>query len=708
MNKKVLFAVLAVVPLVVFSCAKEVSLEPREQEMMVSVIDPWTGRDISEYDKTLPLQGPVSVTAGYEQTKSHLELDGDSFARVLWDDGDSFKMYGRHENNGDSEDPATGWYSATFTAATGGDRVDFTPDYWVPDSPNFHCFHTPLSIIYHTSDESFGFGLNVPTVQAATANGLQKGLNYSYYKSASYDGDVHFKNMLALVRFKMSGAAASTVTSVTLQGVSPLAGDCVLVPDSEGTPLLTFAKAFVGDVASNTVKLTGTFAADTWYYFAVVPGTQDALTLVFSDGDKITKKLSTKATTFTRGRIASLGTINLGDALEGEDPNKTIKYVTATKGGVKPVTFAVVPDGFTQAEMDTYEMLAKTAVNAIFDVEPFKTYKEYFNVYILKVPSNESGARISDGTLEEQNRDCYFESSWGASSYSGMRANDTKVFNYVNDNCPDIQNGNRDITEVPVLIIINDTRYGGINWTYSTGQAYCMAPYSESGGPLGWGYPEVEAESDISVTGTVETPDARYTELDIIKGVPSNTGNWLNIVVHEFCGHCFSRLKDEYWYEETEKVSATFLDSYRWPVPFGMNVSATYSNPGYDADSSPVQEGWQHLLDNQAAMVAADPHYGRIGVFQGGDVSIHNRWRSERISCMIDNRFYFSTFQRELIVKRILSLAGETFDFATFLAKDVTLDPNRDIVSSPVRGAHDPVKPRIMPPLPPPQFVIVD
>ena len=41
--------------------------------------------------------------------------------------------------------------------------------------------------------------------------------------------------------------------------------------------------------------------------------------------------------------------------------------------------------------MSSYEMLAKAAVNKIFSVEPFKSYEEYFNVYILKVPSNESG-----------------------------------------------------------------------------------------------------------------------------------------------------------------------------------------------------------------------------------------------------------------------------------------------------------------------------
>ena len=706
MNKKGLFAILAIVPLFVLSCSKEVSQEPQEWENIVSVIDPWTGRDISEYNKTAPLSAPVTIAAGYEATKSHLELDGDSYANVVWDAEDKFKMMGLHENAGGG-DYASGWYEATFTASTGGSKVNFTADYLVPSSPNFHCFYVPLSTkgIYHTGDESFGFGITIPTIQTPTANGIQKGLSYSYAKSASYGADVHFQNMLSLVRFKLSGAVVSTLTSITLQGVYPLAGDCVLVPATDGTPELSLSKAFVGDASSNTVRLSGSFAADTWYYFAVAPGIQPLLSLSFTDGDKLTTKISSKPATFTRGRITSLGTFDLGDALEGDDPNKTIKYKTATKAGLpRPVTFAVVPDGFRQAEMGTYELLAKAAVDAIFNVEPFKTYAEYFNVYILKVPSNASGARISDGTLAEQNRDCYFQSSWPAASYKGMQANGDKIFQFVRDNCPDILDGIHPITEVPVLMIINDTRYGGINWTYSDGKAYCMAPYCENGAALSWEYPDVEAASDEYTTGTVTTPPARFTEFG--KANPTNVGNWLNIVVHEFGGHCFSRLTDEYWYNDTEKDALSYLDLHRWDVPYGTNISVSYDNPGYDAVAN--LDGWQHLLDNQSTLMAKDARYGRIGVFQGGDVSIHNRWRSERISCMIDNRYYFSTFQRELIVKRILSLAGEAFDFNTFIAKDVTLDPNRDIVSSPVRGAHDPVTPRTMPPLPPPVLVVVD
>ena len=96
-----------------------------------------------------------------------------------------------------------------------------------------------------------------------------------------------------------------------------------------------------------------------------------------------------------------------------------------------------------------------------------------------------------------------------------------------------------------------------------------------------------------------------------------------------------------------------------------------------------------------------------FGVFQGADVSMFNRWRSERISCMIDNRFYFSTWQRMLIVQRIMTLSGSTFDVESFWANDVTTDPVRDTNVSSVMGDMS-LPAQIMPPLPEPVLTVVE
>ena len=696
--KKNVIALMAVLPLIMFSCAKEMTVETPEQERP-TMIDPWTAIDQSPYVKTATGE-TSSLEAGFIQTKAYMEMNGaDNYAKVVWSAGDSFEMYGYD----------SGFWGATYTATTGGEKATFTTGNVISASPQ-HSIFAPASAIKKSHDDSgVFFGLNLPATQNAVAGKVKDDYLYSYARSTTQGDDLTFKNIVALVRFKMSGSVASTVTSVTLRGANTVAGDFVIMPTSGGVPAVTLTKTF-GGTQSTTVTLSGTFAADTWYYFAVIPGTQTGLSLVFSDGENTTTKIASKTVTFAQGEISDLGTIALGD--DFSDPAvpdmSPIKFMSATAGAAKPVTIAVIPDGFTASEMSKYEMLAKSAMNTLFNVEQFKSYKESFNVYIMKVASNESGARISDGTDAEKTRDCYFESSWGKDSYNDMQANDSKVFNYVEANCPDITGGIHTIDEVPVLIIINDTRYGGINWTYSIGRAYCMAPYTSSGGRLAWGYPGQEADDDKDPDASIQSTSAgRLSE------VGSNAGNWLNTMVHEFGGHCFSRLKDEYWYgpaelydpSQADKGATASIDTHSYPVPFGLNISASYATPGW---SSYLQDDGAGNWSVKPSLVSNNPLYSRIGVYQGGDVSIKHRWRSERISCMIDNRFYFSTFQRELIVRRIMTLAGESFNEATFWAKDVPIDPVRDVISSPVMGEEDPVMPRIMPPLPPPHLVVVE
>lgn len=705
MKKNALYFGIAALALLVVSCSKGNEMDTLDNQERVTMIDPWTAIDQSPYKLPLVSGPKVSITAGFEEngeTKTTMDV-GTSYAKVLWTSGDEFKMYAWE---------GSGYYEVPFTTTGSGEKVDFSATSGTPSV-------SPWYFIYGVTPDAFGydgdnmlFRIHVPSDQFAVANKVKDDYLYSYAQTTEgLSSNVCFKSMLAFVRFKMSGTIASSVTSVTLTGASYLAGHSVLVPAADGTPQMSFSIDFGGDVRSSTVTLEGPFAADTYYYFAVVPGTQSSFSLTFSGATGSVTKVSKEAVTFTRGTITDLQTINVGDTFPAAPSMETIKWNTASVAGdTKPVTIAVVPDGFTASEMDKYEMLANAAMNTLFSVEPFKSYKNYFNVYILKVASGASGARITDGTDAEQNRDCYFESAWKKNSYSDMAANDVKLFNYVTDHCPDITSINAStvyhtIKEVPVLMIINDTRYGGKNWSYSTGEAYCMAPYTDSGGRLSWSYPDEEAVSDSNpAEGTQVTPSSRYTE------VGSNTGNWLNTMVHEFGGHCFARLKDEYWYDSPKSV-VEHIDTYKWPVKFGLNVSATYSNPGKDTGDY-AADGWQFLLNEKSTLAASNPLYNRIGVYQGADVSILNRWRSERISCMIDNRFYFSTFQRYLIVKRIMSLAGVTFEneaafWAAFKAKDVPIDPVRDLAGSLVMGESDPVPPRPVPLLPPPGLVEV-
>lgn len=702
MKKSFIIALIAVFPLM-YSCSKEVSVEVTETETPEIQADPWTIIPMPELPGS---GGPSTLMAGFVQTKSQLEMNGaGTHAKVVWSAGDAFVMRGYWSGSGFSG-------KSTYTTTLGGEQAVFSTGSEPSDGATAYYSIYPASA---HGDSAFGtyagspvFGITIPSNQTAIANNVDGTANISAAISEKSTDNLHFTNIVSLIKFNLSGANVDKVGSITFIGTSNLAGDWIITPDGGGAFDFVTDISFVGSSQSRSVTLTGPFVAGTDYYIAVAPSVQDGFSMIFThkeDGTRKIKKMTSKTLTLNRSQIYDFSTIALGDVFPAAEPALTPYIAATTSTPLKPVTIAVVPDGFTSAQLDDYELKARAGIDAMFATEPYKTYRNYFNVWILKVASNESGARISNGTLEEQNRDCYFQSTWASDSYDSMSANYNRVFSFVEDNCPDILNGSHTIEEVPVLIIINDNRYGGISWNWANGATYCMVPTTYDGGAISWSYPNIEASSIDAVPNNFRTVPSEEK-----KAMGLSSGTWKNTLVHEFGGHSFGKLGDEYWYTGT-LTSPSAVDGHSWsPVQFGLNLS----------DSKSVV-GWDNLINNASvtsALAAKSSLYaGRIGIFQGGDNSVFYRWRSERTSCMIDNRFYFSTWQRYLIVQRILTLANHNvsdpytpyaLSYATFIDNDHPEDPLRDGGGSSVMrpdGVSDIVPPRPVPMLPPPVLV---
>ena len=58
----------------------------------------------------------------------------------------------------------------------------------------------------------------------------------------------------------------------------------------------------------------------------------------------------------------------------------------------KRVNYVVLGDGYKSNELTTYISDATNISNSLFNASPFKEYKNFFNIYAIEVPSNESGA----------------------------------------------------------------------------------------------------------------------------------------------------------------------------------------------------------------------------------------------------------------------------------------------------------------------------
>ncbi len=677
MRKNILF--LAMLTLAACNGVSQIQESPRDQIVTLPLVvstDPLNAVPNPPSPAT-GIASPSTVTAGLSMTRTHLEGSSDGGARVLWNAGDSFTTFWVTADH-------SGYASAEFTTSGSGESATFTSPSSLQDGELYSFYPGVASGMGKTPDKALLFDLEIPSEQTAVPGGVADGVNLSFAASSIFTDELRFHNIPALVRFRLGGAVVSSVAKVTIKGTNQIAGHFVVSPSGDSMEKVT-GWSFGGET-SNSVTLSGTFSEGTEYYVAIVPSTQ-RISMVFSDGaDGKTTKTSGKEIEFGMGRITDIGTIDLGSVFTDAKPIAPVLYNAASASGLKPVSIAVIPEGFTESQMDKYDILARSALEALFTTEPYKSYRNCFNAWILYAPSKDQGASVTDGSGEiTELHHTAFGARWGAKGYGDMDADRNAVYEFVQENCPDVAGGQRTVDEVPTLMIINDSRYAGICHVTSVGRGFAMVPYVYDGESVIFSYPSVTAVSDSDPSAGI-----RYTTAEEFQEVGQCVGDWRNIVVHEFGGHCFGRLDDEYWSNDGSYLpEVSSISAHSWKVPFGLNVSVSYTDVPWQKE----------ILDNLSDFILLDSRYSRIGVWQGAGTSPLNRWRSEKISCMIDNRFYFSTWQRALIVKRIMQLAGSSFDLYEFVGKDNPSDPVRDELSSGTPGAVRTSSLRVVPPL---------
>ncbi len=648
----------------------------------------------------------LSVTSESESNRTgagtRIMIDPDeNGAEVVWEPGDKIKVQFLKEGKL--------YYAELVTEEGGRTSATFTTDADILGGSSY-IFFAPGYKKYRETNHMTGeriFGLEVPAKQTAVPGGVAAGSELAFASVDTFtDGmSIVFQNLPALLRFRLEGEVISKVKRIRLKAQKQIAGDSIIY-NVEGSPEFHPYK-ISGDVISFSVTLSGNFVAGEEYHIALWPTDLHGFEMEFSNGNAaFTTVRSTKSFSFSRGEIIDIGTINLGDSFTGAPPVSTdpVKYLSASEG-TKPVSIVVVPDGFTLDELPAFDRLARMALESIFDTEPYKTYKERFNAWILKVPSNESGAGVTDGNGNDVTLvDNYFKTRWGASSYNDMIADQDVLYDFVSSNCPDIVSGIHTVDEVPIIILVNDSRYAGVTWFVNDyGKSYCMVSWCSNGEPIIWSYPKVMPASESNPNGgTRKITNADY---DVIRWSP---GDWRNLVIHEF-GHAFGRLMDEYWYSppNTTASASTINEWHSKAVSLGLNISASYG-----------QTPWDEFLDKKAELMERDSRYSRIGVYQGGWTHIFGAWRSEIVSGMIDNRRYFNAWSRYLLAKRVMTLSGDldSFNYNYWLERDVTVDPLRDEPwtrsGDPDRSdryyyiyPHDPEEYEYFPPDVPPRFV---
>ena len=468
--------------------------------------------------------------------------------------------------------------SGLFSGCTGLEGVKFHKDVEVIESSAFENCYYINSIVCEAK--------NPPTINSNSFNGVAKDnftlevpeASVNLYKNASNWSE--FKRIAAHRDFSISQSLFRTLNDEQSKTfvLRALAGenwsverkpDWVTVTPASGTGKVEVTIT-VSELASGSEDRAGevVFLLDGKEYRSTMKVEQ--YDYEYGDGDVVTLQEATVG--------AGVNIVLMGDCFDAKDISEG-KYLSAME--------------------DAY--------GYFFDIEPYLTYKDYFNVYGVFGISADSGMGTANTIREARFGSQYtlnegvspnFETTFAAACLAPI---------------------NDDVARTLIIMIENSSDYSGLCYMWGDGSAVAVVPMSEDPAPY----------------------------------------DFRGLVHHEAGGHGFGKLADEYMYH----------NSFLQACPFGclpdpvvlMHSYGFYENISLTGSMQDVP--WSHMIfDSQYSNI--------VDVYEGAYMHTRGVFRSEPTSCMNDNIPYYNAISRETMVKRIKKYAGEEYSFEDFKAND--------------------------------------
>lgn len=348
--------------------------------------------------------------------------------------------------------------------------------------------------------------------------------------------------------------------------------------------------------------------------------------------------------------IEYLGPVDEVDYYESSDYSADGKVDVLQKASEgKGIDIVILGDMFNDRQIAAgdFELAAGEAYKYLFDEEPFKTYKNLFNVYSVTAVSKHGQQYYETETA--------LGTQFGEGSY--IEGDDYKCFEYAQ-----LAVSEERMDEVLILVMINSNDDGGT--------CSMWFPDNDDAGDFGNG-PAV-AYFPVNLSGDLY--DLSY------------------VLHHEACGHGFAKLDDEYSYELMGTVTAdhiSMITSFRDRWGWCRNVDFTN-------DWEKIQ--WHHFL--------TDSRYeNEVGIFEGASTYLKGAYRPTENSIMRHNTDGFNAPSREAIYYRIHKLAYGSdweYDYEDFVEYDdvnrktSTLNASRRSRASYVERAYLPGHPPVI------------
>lgn len=313
------------------------------------------------------------------------------------------------------------------------------------------------------------------------------------------------------------------------------------------------------------------------------------------------------------------------DYMHEEDSYLTLQEHTEGVG----IDIVFVGDGFDGGSIadGSYLELVKQQTEYFFGLEPYKSHREYFNVYVTFPLSQEKGVNTMYtyvnnrfGTLHGVDDQC---------SYNKLLIEADEVYNYALNYSPLREDR---INESLVVLVPNCADYSG-NTVYAVN---------------GWG--------PYGMTISICPPSNRP--------YPEDTRG---VIQHEAGGHGFGKLADE---------EITYPDGRgTWATPNVISEVEEYHSWGWYQNiattSNMKQVPWADFI--------FDTRYSDyVDVYEGGYGYMRGIFRSEANSCMNYGIPYYNAISRLSIMRRIKECAGEWFSMDYFYEHDTNKWGDRD------------------------------
>ena len=259
----------------------------------------------------------------------------------------------------------------------------------------------------------------------------------------------------------------------------------------------------------------------------------------------------------------------------------------------------------------TYRSVMVNTMEQFFSEEPYKSFRDYFNVHMVKVVSPNDVYETGSATAL---------STWFTEGSTRVGGDDQKVFNYA---LKAISSDRLD--EALLVVMMNRDYYAGTCWMY---------------------YPsEGDYGNGVSVSYFPTSSDE---------------ATFRGLILHEAGGHGFSKLADEYSYEYMGEIPSEEITDCMNQWDFGW-----YKNIDFTDDLTKI--GWAGFLADERYQ------YDGLGAFEGGFTYWSGVWRPTENSIMRHNDGGYNAPSRERIYIRIHKLAFGAdwqYDYEEFVAYD--------------------------------------